>query len=161
VKEDDRNGFGSWCSVDCTTARYKGTKYTAKRIFSGLLESASSLIAKECMLHAKLLHPNILQFLGYYYSTLENLLLVTEFIPASLANCIDRNGVLPDAISYSILQDIALALRYLHERHEPIIHRDLTAGSVFLTDDILLPLIDQILPAEDLPVDVVLLTLID
>ena len=138
VKEDDREdqlGFGSRSSVDRITVKYKGTKCTAKRIFSGLLQSASSLIAKECMLHAKLLHPNILQFLGYYYSTPENLHLVTEFIPASLANCIDRNGVLPDAISYSILQDIALGLRYLHERHEPIIHRDLTAGSVFLTDD--------------------------
>ena len=44
-----------------------------------------------------------------------------------------RYGVLPEAISYGILHDVALGLRYLHEHSPPIIHRDLSANNVLLT----------------------------
>ena len=44
-----------------------------------------------------------------------------------------RYGVLPEAISYGILRDVALGLRYLHEHSPPIIHRDLSANNVLLT----------------------------
>ena len=44
-----------------------------------------------------------------------------------------RYGVLPEAISYGILHDIALGLYYLHQHSPPIIHRDLSANNVLLT----------------------------
>ena len=44
-----------------------------------------------------------------------------------------RYGILPEAISYGILRDMALGLRYLHEHSPPIIHRDLSANNVLLT----------------------------
>ena len=44
-----------------------------------------------------------------------------------------RYGILPEAISYGILHDVALGLRYLHEHSPPIIHRDLSANNVLLT----------------------------
>ena len=44
-----------------------------------------------------------------------------------------RYGVLPEAISYGILRDVALGLRYLHQHSPPIIHRDLSANNVLLT----------------------------
>ena len=44
-----------------------------------------------------------------------------------------RYGILPEAISYGILHDVALGLCYLHERSPPIIHRDLSANNVLLT----------------------------
>ena len=44
-----------------------------------------------------------------------------------------RYGILPEAISYGILRDVSLGLRYLHEHSPPIIHRDLSANNVLLT----------------------------
>ena len=44
-----------------------------------------------------------------------------------------RYGVLPETISYGVLRDVALGLRYLHEHSPPIIHRDLSANNVLLT----------------------------
>ena len=44
-----------------------------------------------------------------------------------------RYGILPEAISYGILRDVALGIRYLHEHSPPIIHRDLSANNVLLT----------------------------
>ena len=49
----------------------------------------------------------------------------------TLAQCLDRYGVLSSKINYSILKDVALALSYLHPT---IIHRDLSANNVLLTD---------------------------
>ena len=58
-----------------------------------------------------------------------------EFLPTTLTQCLDRYGIMPEEINYSILQDVALGLRYLHDRHDPIIHRDLSANNVLLTAD--------------------------
>ena len=52
----------------------------------------------------------------------------------SLQTC--RYGILPEAISYGILHDVAQGLRYLHEHSPPIIHRDLSANNVLLTSSI-------------------------
>ena len=95
-----------------------------------------SLYWTECMLHAQLRHSHIVQFLGYYIrSEGRYLVQVTELPSSTLGECIDRNGVLPNEISHSILHHVALGLRYLHERLKPIIHRDLTANHVYLMDD--------------------------
>ena len=56
-----------------------------------------------------------------------------EFLPTNLTNCLDRYGVLPDKISYSIIHDVSLGLAYLHGQTPPIIHRDLSANNVLLS----------------------------
>ena len=56
-------------------------------------------------------------------------------LPTNLTQCLDRYGIMPDEISFSILRDVSLGLRYLHERDSPIIHRDLSANNVLLTSD--------------------------
>ena len=42
---------------------------------------------------------------------------------------------MPEEINYSILEDVAVGLQYLHDRQDPIIHRDLSANNVLLTGD--------------------------
>ena len=58
-----------------------------------------------------------------------------ELLSTDLCRCIDRFGVLPKEIGFSILHHVALGLQYLHERSEPIIHRNLSATNILLTDD--------------------------
>ena len=122
-----------------TVVLYKGTRRAAKTLPVIILESGDpggvGLQRRhwmECVLHCQLRHPNIVQFIGYYNQG--NVpCLVMKLLLSDLSQCIDRFGVLPTEISYSILQDIALGLRYLHEHCQPIIHRNLTAKAVLLT----------------------------
>ena len=51
----------------------------------------------------------------------------------TLAQCLDKYGVHPNEIGYSVLKDVALALSYLHQHSPPVIHRDLSANNVLLT----------------------------
>ena len=101
----------------------------------------------ECRILERLHHPNIVQFLGVFYEEDHELpILLMEYLPISLSNCIDGlsdgqsrcigGRILPNALAYSILRDVALGLCYLHDyQPEPIIHRDLTANNILLTSD--------------------------
>ena len=89
---------------------------------------------EECDLLGQLNHPNIVQFLGVHVETGAELpVLVMEYLPTNLSGYLARHGVLTNDISYGILRDVALGLRYLHEYSPPIVHRDLSANNVLLT----------------------------
>ena len=88
----------------------------------------------ECELLSRLHHPCIVQFMGVYFEEGTPLpVLVMERLHSTLAATIDRYGVLPDQISYGILCDVSLGLRYLHEHSPLIVHRDLSVNNVLLT----------------------------
>ena len=106
-----------------TAVKYKGMKCAAKELH-----------INQCMLHLQLHHPHIVQSLGYYKQHQAHVL-VMELLNTDLGRYIDRYGVLPNEIVYSILHDVALGLQYLHERFEPIVHRCLMACNVLLSDD--------------------------
>ena len=132
-------GRGSYAAV--IEVDYKGMRCAAKKIYDILSAPGEGdrLVARfeeECRLLGKLRHPHIVQFLGIYFDAATDLpVLVMEFLPATLAQCVDRHGRLPAEISYAILRDVALGLRYLHEQRPRIIHRDLSANNVLLTGD--------------------------
>ena len=80
-------------------------------------------------------HPNIVQFLGVHYQPEVTIpLLVTELLPFSLTQCLEKHGpLLTDVTKLNILVDIAHGLLYLHNLDPPVIHGCLTADSVLLT----------------------------
>ena len=89
------------------------------------------------LLLSRLRHPNIVQFFGLCDFPGHGLpMLVSEYLPFSLAHTINRYGVLPDRIAYSILRDVALGLCYLHALTPRVVHRRLTANNVLLTSDL-------------------------
>lgn len=91
---------------------------------------------EECIKHAKLRHPNIVQLLGVHTRSNSPIpMLVMEYMPFSLAKCLEKYKNIPVVVKYNILLDVSIGLRFLHEQTPPIIHRDLTANNVMLTAD--------------------------
>ena len=135
-------GHGSYAVVK--ELEYCGLKCVGKKIYGILFESATphqkaamlKRFAGECELLGGLHHPCIVQFLGVWFEQGSRLpVLVMEYLHTTLSACLERYGVLPEEMSYGILRDVALGLRYLHGRSPPIIHRDLSANNVLLTSN--------------------------
>ena len=91
---------------------------------------------REMRLLAEVRHPNLVQFIGAIFNdqNRENRsppLIITELLDMNLRQAYERNQLDPGN-RLSIFMDIALALDYLHQRYDPIIHRDVSAPNVLL-----------------------------
>ena len=118
----DELGRGSYAAV--YTVQYKGLTCAAKKLHQALYEQGIGYAARrfqeECAILSRLRHPNIVQFLGVYHQPGSILpALVMEYLPMTLAQCLDEYGVLPNEIGYSVINDVALALSYLHQHSPP------------------------------------------
>lgn len=137
VEEDGAAAAQTEMEVD-----YKGLRCTALRLASSESDdNHSSLLQRMvdvCEILGRLRHPHVVQFLGISLDTTSPRsypMIVNELSPLSLATCINRYGVLPNELSYNIVRDVALGLRYLHELQPSFVHGDLSAKSVLLTGD--------------------------
>ena len=129
-------GRGSYAVV--LELEYRGLKCAGKKLYRVLYEAgighAAQRYLKECQLLSQTRHPNIVQFLGVCFEEGSQFpILVMEFLPTNFTSCLNRYGILPDEISYSILHDVSLGLAYFHGQTPPIIHRDLSANNVLLS----------------------------
>ena len=151
VIEDKPLGAGSYGTV--YVANWKGCKVACKRLHCIFFESVTvpehkramlKTFAKELNILCRLNHPNIVQFYGVYkesgisQDSLElspDTLLVQELMHCAL-DVRNRSASMP-GLSVRNVIDISLgltsALRYLHERAEPIVHRDLASKNVLLS----------------------------
>ena len=138
-------GFGKVCGITCN-----GAPCVAKGLRRLLMETPSEAVSgdqsaslftqllKECVLHSKLRHPNIVQFIGVEYGndpSKYDLLLVTERIDTDLTTCLRAYPNIPLTIKLSVLRDVSAGLLYLHSFNPPIIHGDLTTTNILLTHD--------------------------
>ena len=89
----------------------------------------------ECKLLAKLVHPNIVQFIGVTFPRGAALpVLLMERLPIDLDSLLElKKCNIPIGIRASFLTDIARGLCYLHAQRPPVIHRDLSARNVLLS----------------------------
>ena len=130
-------GHGSYATV--FEVKYKGQICAAKKIHEVLLMQGNNSYAvrrfeEECSLLSQIDHPNIVKFIGLYFEKNASVpILIMEYLPTNLSSCIDKDGILPKEVSYSILHDIANGFHYLHTQTPPIIHRDLSSNNVLLT----------------------------
>ena len=125
--------------------KYLGLQCTAKAIQTTNSEDASFIcnLEQECRQLSKLGHPHVVQFMGIYYQPgRDSPLIVSEHLPLMLSHCLDHYGTMPEEISYSILNEVALGLLYLHEQSPPVLHRNLSADSVLLTRDMVAKIAD-------------------
>ena len=129
-------GHGSYAVV--MELEYRGLKCAGKKLYRVLYETgighAARMYLEECHLLSQTRHPNIVQFLGVCFEEGSQFpILVMEFLPTNLTNCLERYGILPDEINFSILHDVSLGLVYLHGQTPVIVHRDLSANNVLLS----------------------------
>ena len=88
---------------------------------------------QECILLSKLNHPNLVHFIGVCYSKGE-LIIVMERLRTDLAKFVEKHPGIPESIKILFLLDVSYGLHYLHSQNPPIIHRDLTAPNILLSD---------------------------
>ena len=121
---------GGWGSVS------KGTIQIAVKQLHHLIFNKRNLdrLQREMRMLAQVRHPNLVQFIGVVLDESAIRLqsppmIITELLEMNLRNAYEKKM---DFNKLSVFQDVAKALNYLHERHDPIIHRDVSAPNVLL-----------------------------
>lgn len=144
-----RTTYTSLCEVNYCGVNCLATKYDVSALEQSQLDrkQIQACIALQVKLLGRLKHPNIAQFLGIYYeipegeSTVNIPIIVHELLPATLGECLSKYRPLPHRTNLSILRDVALALRYLHEQSPPISHGSISVSVVFLSPNLTAKLI--------------------
>ena len=133
VKPGKVIGGGGWGAV------IEGELRVAIKQFYPAILSPPNVVRlkREMEMLARIRHPNLLQFIGVVFEERVSYYgkpppyIITELLDMSLREAYQQNAV-PKGNLRSILQDTARALDYLHRRHEPIIHRDVSSANVLL-----------------------------
>ena len=121
---------------------HAGALCAAKVIHEGLVDAGHQEIIKkiqrECHIMSSLRHPNIVQFLGIcFFSEGTAPVIVMECLDANLETLLTQTNNLSTPAKIKVLLDVAKGLVYLHTLSPPIIHRDLTARNVLLTNTLM------------------------
>ena len=141
--DENKAGSGAYGCVFRVTV--DGKYCAAKKIHNILLkercfqqrENILSKFRNECHILSGLNHPNVVTFVGVHYGRDKNdISLIMERLHSDLADFVKRNPDTDLAIKIHILYDVSKGLHYLHSLTPPLIHRDLTAPNVLLTEDL-------------------------
>ena len=90
---------------------------------------------RECVLLSQMKHDNIVQFIGVHCGKERyDLTLILERLTTDLDRYLESSKVITLFNKLKILSDISCGLLYLHERS--VVHRDLSAANILLTDDL-------------------------
>ena len=130
VRMEKEIGNGGWGAV------FEGRIQVAiKRFHPAILTPHNlSRFQREMRLLAKVQHPNLVQFIGAVLDEqtgTEPPLIITELLDMNLREAYEQKELQPRNC-LSIFIDVSRALDYLHQRYEPIIHRDVSAPNVLL-----------------------------
>ncbi|KAK4800540.1 hypothetical protein SAY86_021027 [Trapa natans] len=112
------------------------TVVAVKRIFAQF-ENSEKIFINEVKIISRLVHRNLVKFIGWCHERGE-FLLVYEYLPnGSLDNFLFGNkGTLDWEVRYRIVLGLVSALHYLHEdAGQCVLHRDIKAANVLLDTD--------------------------
>ncbi|XP_064405699.1 serine/threonine-protein kinase TNNI3K-like isoform X1 [Halichondria panicea] len=147
--EENKVGSGAYGIVFKVTVN--GKKCIAKKLHNILLQADNYYphaptqqrefivrkFRKECCILKSLDDPNVVSFEGVHYGHDKNdISLIMERLHSDLADFVKKNPSTNLATRIHILYDVSKGLRYLHSLTPPLIHRDLTAPNILLTEDL-------------------------
>jgi tRNA A-37 threonylcarbamoyl transferase component Bud32 len=98
-------------------------------------EKAKELFEREARLLISLNNPGIVRVLDFFAEADRCYLLLEYIDGADLRQLVKQNGAQREADVLDWAIQIAVTLKYLHEREQPIIHRDLTPDNIVLRND--------------------------
>ena len=108
-----------------------------KQFYPNILsETNLARLQREMRLLALIRHPNLVQFIAAAFDEQGDHhrnppYIIIELLGTSLRSAYEQKQ-LKDEHQLSVFQDTARALDYLHQRYEPIIHRDVSSANVLL-----------------------------
>ncbi|XXG85125.1 hypothetical protein AAC387_Pa11g0272 [Persea americana] len=124
--------------------KWRGTNVAAKTIRPSIASNirVKNIFLKELALWQRLLHPNIVQFLGVL--NCDRLIFLTEYLcNGSLYDILKKKGRLDPVTVVAYALDIARGMNYLHQnKPHPVIHRDLTPRNILQDEAGRLKIID-------------------
>ncbi|POM79016.1 Protein kinase [Phytophthora palmivora] len=134
-------------SGEVWVCEFNGHQVAAKRLRQNKNQKADKVqtFAEEIELTASLTHPHIVEFVGVSWNSLNDLVMVLEYVPkGSLQTYLEKNAGLLSWARDKIFMviGIAQALEYLHGYASPLIHRDLKSTNILLTSTLEPKLID-------------------
>ena len=134
TNKEESIGVGSYASV--YEVMVHGTLCAAKEMHPVLVNDTNKrAFLSECVQSSRILHPNVVQFLGIYYPSPRARLpwLVMELMYINLRGLIEKyeKDDFPFHFKLSILMDTCHGLQFLHSQN--IIHRDLSSNNILLT----------------------------
>ena len=128
-------GRGGWGVV--LQGTYEGETVAVKQPHRDLLnQRLLERLKRETRLMIQISHPNLVRIIAVVFDeAAERLrrppLIVTELLDMNLRQCYQMRRLQPHN-RVPVLHDVARGLHYMHDRTEPIIHRDVSAPNVLL-----------------------------
>ena len=124
---------------------FYGTEVAVKQFHEIILSPYNRrMLQREIKIASKCRHPNLLQFICATTNDRGQLLIVTELMDVSLRRLVEQYAIAKERgitqLDYHdtiklISLDVARGLNYIHSKHDPIIHRDISSANVLLSID--------------------------
>ncbi|KAG4931442.1 hypothetical protein AAZX31_17G210400 [Glycine max] len=134
--DDRRLGEGGYGQVYKGFLSDLGRVVAVKRIFSDV-EDYEEIFTNEVKIISRLMHRNLVQFMGWCHEQGEVLLVFEYMVNGSLdTHLFGSRRTLAWGVRYKVVLGVARALRYLHEDAvQCVLHRDIKSGNVLLDTD--------------------------
>lgn len=146
--EETREKLTSGTYADGGLVKLAGVTCVGKTIHTSIFatDNFRKQFSQKCLELSGLRHPHLVQLLGVQISDATAIppVLVFEHLPLSLAGCLQKYSHIPDHAAYTILLEVSLGLRYLHEQKPPLVHGHLNAHNVLFTEALHVKLSDVV-----------------
>lgn len=139
-RSNHKLGAGSFGSVEEVVVKGKrlaGKFYHESSLYSLGIGSDIGMrrLASECQLLSRIHHPNLVDFIGVFFSHNPIPAIVMEQMSLSLEMLLNHVKDVELDVKLHILCEVAKGLVFLHSNTPPLVHRDLTSNNVLLSED--------------------------